>query len=323
MSNRGTIIIPAHNEERFIMGLLESLKKYLTKPTQIIVVANGCSDSTAITARKYGCNVIETSQKEHPSSARNQGVKSASGEILAFLDADTEVTEKWCSTFQELLDASKGDHLYLTGDQYQVSKVPAWIEKNWFLPLSKLPKNYINGGNLIVSRKLFYLIGGFDANLETGEDVDFCRRAKKASAEFVMNPSFVVLHEGFPKSIRHFIKRERWHGKGDFQGLSYLLRSKTALITLTFLLIHFFFFISLMFTTIDSSAFNIGLSITLAISLLAITAITCSIRFRSIAVLSRPSILAIQYLYFVGRSLSAFDSVTKIWNCPRSKISRP
>ena len=302
MSASGTIIIPAHNEQDFIINLLESLKVHLKKPTQIIVVANACTDATANNARGYDCEVIEIAQKQDPSTARNKGVEYAYGDIFAFLDADVEVTEKWCSAFQGLLDSTDKNSLILTGDQCHISKNPSWIEKNWFFPLRELPKSYINSGNLIASRELFVRINGFDSSLETGEDVDFCRRAVDATAELIINPSFIVFHEGFPKTMRRFLKRERWHGKGDFQQFSHLVRSKTALLTVVFTFIH-----GLLLILIPIAIYQC--SKTSLVALVVLVAATCVIRFKSLSILRQPSILAVQYIYFLGRGLSFLDTI--------------
>jgi glycosyltransferase involved in cell wall biosynthesis len=308
MSATGTIIIPAHNEQYFIAGLLKSLETHLSAPTQIVVVANGCSDATAETARALGCEVVEIAEKEFPSAARNYGVSLAKGDVFAFLDADVEVTQAWCNAYKRLLDCDNLPEYLLTGDQYWISKKPSWIEKHWFLPLREFPKNYINGGNVIVTRTLFDKINGFDERLETGEDVDFCLRAQQVTDQFVINPDFVTLHEGFPKDVKSFMKRERWHGKGDFEHLDFLIRSKTAILTLVFMLLHGLLVLSLIALAINGSGMAASISAILVLTIIAILMLTSCIRFKTFAVLFRPAVLVIQYLYFVGRGFAAIDA---------------
>ena len=116
MSAAGTIIIPAHNEQYFIAGLLKSLETHLSAPTQIVVVANGCSDATAATARVLGCEVVEIAEKQCPSTVRNAGASLAKGDIFAFLYADVEVTQDWCDAYQRLLDSASLPEYLLKGD---------------------------------------------------------------------------------------------------------------------------------------------------------------------------------------------------------------
>ena len=82
-----SIIIPAYNEEEYIESTLLAIKNSGFQDVETIVVCNGCTDKTAIKARKYASKVIEYAQKG-VSFARNQGAKEATGDKLIFLDAD-------------------------------------------------------------------------------------------------------------------------------------------------------------------------------------------------------------------------------------------
>jgi glycosyltransferase involved in cell wall biosynthesis len=86
-----SIIIPAHNEERYISNTLKSIKKQIYQDYEIIVVANGCKDQTEKVVKK---NINEKIRlfslpKAHVSLARNHGAEKAQGDVLLFLDADT------------------------------------------------------------------------------------------------------------------------------------------------------------------------------------------------------------------------------------------
>ena len=79
-----SIIIPAHNEEKFIAKCLESIKKQSYKNIETIVVCNGCTDNTTAVARRFTENVFELRQA-NVSAARNFGAKKAKGNTFAFL----------------------------------------------------------------------------------------------------------------------------------------------------------------------------------------------------------------------------------------------
>ena len=230
---------------------------------------------------------------------------------MAFLDADVEVTQDWCNAYQRLLDADKVPENLITGAQCWVSKSPSWIEEYWFSPLRGLPKNYINGCNIIVTRALFDQISGFDEKLATGEDVDFCLRAQKVSDHFEIDPEFVVFHEGFPKDVRSFLSRERWHGKGDFEHLGFLLKSKTAILTVILLLIHVFLVLSLITLIVSGGAIGTLSSVVLVLVIVGVLMVTTCVRFKTFSVFLNPVVLGIQYLYFVGRGISAVDAAIK------------
>ncbi len=104
-----SIIIPAHNEEKYIAKTLDSLRNLSIPPAagyEVIVVANGCSDRTE--------EAVHSHNKEHggkiqllslplanASVARNAGALKASREILIFLDADTRVAPDFLQKVQQ------------------------------------------------------------------------------------------------------------------------------------------------------------------------------------------------------------------------------
>jgi len=83
-----SVIIPAHNEERYLRRTLESLQTQNYGWFEVIVVANGCTDRTREIARGRCHRLIVLSQKSL-GVARNLGARMARGELLLFLDADT------------------------------------------------------------------------------------------------------------------------------------------------------------------------------------------------------------------------------------------
>ena len=85
--NDFSIVIPAKNEEAGLTGLLPQLKQ-LYPNAELIVVDDGSTDNTANIVREAGAICIS-----HPVSLGNggaikTGARSASREIIVFMDAD-------------------------------------------------------------------------------------------------------------------------------------------------------------------------------------------------------------------------------------------
>ncbi|MBI4151694.1 glycosyltransferase [Candidatus Woesearchaeota archaeon] len=88
-----SVIIPAHNEEKYIRPTLHSLKNQTYQDFETIIVANGCTDKTEEITRKRENERVKLIilPVANVSRARNYGASKAEGELLLFLDADTQL----------------------------------------------------------------------------------------------------------------------------------------------------------------------------------------------------------------------------------------
>jgi 4,4'-diaponeurosporenoate glycosyltransferase len=87
-----TVIIPARNEEMNLPHLLSSLQAQTRKPFEIIVVDDFSDDRTKNIAAGFGVTVIENTELPPGWTGKNwavwNGYRHASGDLIAFLDAD-------------------------------------------------------------------------------------------------------------------------------------------------------------------------------------------------------------------------------------------
>lgn len=229
-----SFIIPALNEEAHINGVLASIRENLEGCYQyeVILIDNGSSDRTVEIAKKNGAICFD-SPGSTISSMRNRGAAEASSDIFVFLDADVYLGKDWGGRIGAVLERLHRQPQILTGSIYGISSENNWIEKAWFAPRTTMKEtNYINGGHLIIHRSLFAEVGGFDCELETGEDYEFCVRARRMGALIENDPELKVVHAGYPKDLKRFFLRERWHARGDYKSLKALGSSKPALVSL-------------------------------------------------------------------------------------------
>jgi len=82
-----SVIIPAYNAERFLARSLASVYGQTLAPREVIVVDDGSTDGTARTAEALGAKVIKR-PNGGIGAARNTGIRHATGEWIALLDAD-------------------------------------------------------------------------------------------------------------------------------------------------------------------------------------------------------------------------------------------
>jgi glycosyltransferase involved in cell wall biosynthesis len=91
MCVKASVIIPVYNGERTIARAINSVLDQVFDGFEIIVVEDGSTDSSASIIEAYGRQVRMVRQPNRgAAAARNAGAKAASGEYLAFLDADDE-----------------------------------------------------------------------------------------------------------------------------------------------------------------------------------------------------------------------------------------
>lgn len=82
-----SVVIPAYNAARFLPRCLKSVFAQTLKPVEVIVVDDGSTDDTAAVAAALGARVVSQANGG-VSAARNTGIRIASGDWLALLDAD-------------------------------------------------------------------------------------------------------------------------------------------------------------------------------------------------------------------------------------------
>lgn len=180
-----SVVIPAHNEEKYIGKCLEAISKAAEKArpleTEVIVVANRCTDGTAEIARQHGAAVLPNEDRSI-SAIRNMGVRAASGEIIVTIDADSCMTEGSLLEIKQMLESgkfvgggtvSKFDRMSI-GIAFSAMYVAANI-----IPVMVKNKAALTGGMFWLYKRDFEAIGGFDERYVSVEDLDFAARLNK------------------------------------------------------------------------------------------------------------------------------------------------
>ena len=116
MKPRFSVIIPAYNSGATLARAIDSVRAQSRPAHEIIVVDDGSIDDSALVARNYGETVKLVRQvNSGVSAARNAGVRAASGDWLAFLDADDWYLPDRLKLHAEWIDADPM-LAFLTGD---------------------------------------------------------------------------------------------------------------------------------------------------------------------------------------------------------------
>lgn len=303
-----SVVIPCKNERHFIGTTIAALQREQREYgliKEIVVVDNGSTDDSVTIAESNGVTVLHCSGTI--SAVRNFGVSHTSGEYLAFVDADIEVRPGWsqqaCIAFTELGDAAATS---LVGYPCDVPDKPSWIEAVWFTSLiSRKTIHYIGAANLFISRTLFDELGGFDDSLFTGEDVDLCGRARQRGHRVILDPRLQVVHHGYPKSLKGFYARERWHGIASQKRGAGVLGSKAGWLALFTLLYGLLFLLGLV------SGFAAEV-IALTVVGLVLAAVLCAKRLNDFRSLQPLRLCLLFVVYAIARAHSLVDSLLHV-----------
>lgn len=108
-----SIIIPVYNAERFLNDCLDSVLKQTYDNIEIILVDDGSIDNSLsiclnIEAADERVKVI-SSQNRGPSSARNIGIKHATGSLIQFIDSDDLIARNMVSRLVEVMHNNNND----------------------------------------------------------------------------------------------------------------------------------------------------------------------------------------------------------------------
>jgi glycosyltransferase involved in cell wall biosynthesis len=300
-----SFVIPAYNEQRYISQTIQSIRQHIGDrySYEVIVVDHGSTDATAQLAAAAGADVYSAPEAGTISELRNIGVSHAGADVLIFLDADTTITKDWIINFPETFGEVHRNPLILTGSKREIPPTAGWVSRLWYRPVAteKVP-THLGGGHIITTKKLFNAIGGFSTDLDTGEDYDFCIRAKKSGARIAARPALRAMHHGVPRNLKQFFRREIWHGRGDWQKLQSVLESKVAVASIAFMLLHLSLLLDLMFQLT-----HYALSFLALFGIASICILSSVYQYKGQPVLVIVANSMLFYVYYLARSLSFFS----------------
>ena len=225
---RISVVIPTFNNARYLPLAVTSVRAQTCSVTEIIVVDDGSEDDTAAVIAALGSGIHYVSQdNQGPSAARNLGVSKASGDLIAFLDADDEWTEQaveqQCRVFEQF------PHVALvTGDMSAVTESGETITQSWFAKHNLADKvrtwggqpvpnavaeivrcNFVGTSVAMVRRPVFQALAGFRTDLRYGEDLELWARIA-AGHGIVCLPDVLGLRRSHPtnttKSLEPMLK---------------------------------------------------------------------------------------------------------------------
>jgi len=194
-----SVIIPVFNEAGIIQASLFPLLN--DSDIEIIVVDGGSSDKTQEIAEKMGIKVIVSPVKGR-ANQMNLGAKFATGEILLFLHADTQLPPTYPTIIREILSQPQtvagAFKLKIDGERLSLRLVEMLVE--WRSRFFSLP---YGDQAIFLKASIFQEVGGF-TNLPIMEDFELIRRLQRLGKIAIASASILT-------------SSRRWDKLGVFQ----------------------------------------------------------------------------------------------------------
>lgn len=242
-----SIIIVNYQSEAFLRKCIASLFHFdLGIDFEIVVVNNDSQEKLAEIKKEFSSiTIINSPCNKGFGTACNLGVQNSQGDLLFFLNPDTEIL----SSLNPIMEVfEKNPELGALGPKLlgENGKIQEWstgvevslgdlIRNNLGLPRSKKiwesskikEAAWVSGAALFTPRKVFSEIGGFDENFFIYfEDNDFCQRVRRVGKKIIYFPAVAIRHFG-GRSLQNKKNRKKYYyqsqnyffqkHKGNFQ----------------------------------------------------------------------------------------------------------
>ena len=233
-----SVIIPVYNDVDRIENCLKALENqnYPKDRYEVIVVDNGSNENIEKVDGKY--EHVRLLKESHPGSyaARNTGINSARGEILAFTDSDCVPSLEWLTKGVEALLSvpgcgQVGGNIVITFKDagnptiVEIYDSVTGFDVKWFLE----DVHFAAGANNFIFKEAVNRVGLFNSTLKSGGDYELGRRIYAFGYKQVYSGEASVFHPARSTFKALFAKHLRIAG-GDYiipgKKLPYIKRHK-------------------------------------------------------------------------------------------------
>jgi glycosyltransferase involved in cell wall biosynthesis len=186
MNKKFSVIIPLFNKGPHIARAVKSILKQTLQEFEIIVVDDHSSDEGPAVVRSFDDPRITLIEQDHrgASYTRNHGVRVATTDFIALLDADDEWMPRHLETILRLVEKYPEAGMFTTA--YKIQNAEGKIHWGYKCipdaPWEGLLPDYfrsctlgnypVNASNVVIPKKIFHEMGGFPESYWYGEDAD-------------------------------------------------------------------------------------------------------------------------------------------------------
>lgn len=175
-----SVVVPAYNCALYLQQAIESIRVQTYRSVEIIIIDDGSTDNTPDVIKNLGDDIISIRQPNcGPAGTRNKGIDAATGEFIAFLDADDvwlpsklEKQIEYLDTHPEVALVYSQMMNFIDGQDAGADIFPQ-VVKSGRLFDDLLKNTIIPLPTVVVRAKVVRDVGSFDESLLTAEDTNF------------------------------------------------------------------------------------------------------------------------------------------------------
>jgi GT2 family glycosyltransferase len=214
-----SVVVCSYNGSATIRDCMEGLQRVVYPDFEVIVVNDGSTDSLADIVREYPVRLINTPNRGL-SSARNTGMKAASGEIVAYIDDDAYPDPHWLQYLAHAFMTTNhagmgGPNISPAGDGIIADSIANAPGGPVHVLLTDEIAEHIPGCNMAFRRDALLEVGGCDPVYHAaGDDVDLCWRIQQTGKTIGFHPAAFVWHH-CRNSVKMYWKQQKGYGKAE------------------------------------------------------------------------------------------------------------
>ena len=212
-----SVIIPVYNDSERLKMCLQALEQqsYPKDCYEVIVVDNGSDDHLEQMIETFSQVTVAYENQKGSYAARNKGLSLATGAVLAFTDSDCLPAHNWIE--KGVTSLLRSPNCGLVGGSvelfFKIVERPTAVElydslthltQKFFIEKMKFSVT----ANLFSWKKVFDLVGAFDANLRSGGDKEWGQRVFSSGYPLIYAADVCVAHPA-RSSFAQLCKKER------------------------------------------------------------------------------------------------------------------
>ena len=215
-----SVIVCAYNAADTLDDCLTSLECLSYPEVEVILVDDGSSDGTADIANRHPSIRLIQVDNGGLSAARNIGLAHATGQIVAYTDADVRVEPEWLTYlvepfFSSSIAGSGGPNVVPADDPWLaqcVARAPGGPSHVLF---DDRIAEHVPGCNMAFRRDVLVALDGFNPVFaKAGDDVDLCWRLQARGWKIAFAPCALVWHH-HRSSLRAYWTQQLGYGEGE------------------------------------------------------------------------------------------------------------